>query len=108
MCRVMCDPNGLFCCGDPCQTIARGIVFRFADICTLFHHESQRRKVPAACTLLASAIASPVSALLVISCCRTCHLDNGLPTRAADPAVHRTQHLRTWQMLCTLLALRCG
>lgn len=43
--RVMCDPNGLFCCGDPCQTIARGIVFRFADICTLFHHESQRRKV---------------------------------------------------------------
>ena len=45
VCRVMCDPNGLFCCGDPCQTIARGIVFRFADICTLFHHESQRRKV---------------------------------------------------------------
>ena len=45
VCRVMCDPNGLFCCGDPCQTIARGIVFRFADICTLFHNESQRRKV---------------------------------------------------------------
>ncbi|KAA6421340.1 MAG: hypothetical protein FRX49_08618 [Trebouxia sp. A1-2] len=43
--RVMCEPNGLFCCGDPCQTIARGIVFRFADICTLFHQESQRRKV---------------------------------------------------------------
>lgn len=42
--RVMCDPNGLFCCGDPCQTIAPGIVFRFADICTLFHNESQRRK----------------------------------------------------------------
>ncbi|KAL0051259.1 hypothetical protein WJX82_004398 [Trebouxia sp. C0006] len=42
--RTMCDANGLFCCGDPCQTIARGIVFRFADICTLFHHESQRRK----------------------------------------------------------------
>ncbi|DBB04235.1 TPA: hypothetical protein ACH3X1_013259 [Trebouxia sp. C0004] len=42
--RVMCEPNGLFCCGDPCQTIARGIVFRFADICTLFHQESQRRK----------------------------------------------------------------
>ncbi|DBA81851.1 TPA: hypothetical protein ACH3X1_007570 [Trebouxia sp. C0004] len=42
--RTMCDANGLFCCGDPCQTIARGIVFRFADICTLFHHESHRRK----------------------------------------------------------------
>ncbi|KAK9807285.1 hypothetical protein WJX73_007725 [Symbiochloris irregularis] len=42
--RVCSDPNGLFYCGDTCQTIARGIGFRFTDICTLFHDEAQRRK----------------------------------------------------------------
>ena len=26
--RVVADPNGLFMCGDTCQTIARGIGFR--------------------------------------------------------------------------------
>lgn len=31
--------------GDTCQTIARGIGFRFADIRTLFFEQSQRRKV---------------------------------------------------------------
>ena len=44
-CRVLADPNGLFCCGDPCQTIAQGVAFRFADICTMFHKESERRRV---------------------------------------------------------------
>ncbi|KAK9820310.1 hypothetical protein WJX72_008781 [[Myrmecia] bisecta] len=42
--RVVSDPNGLFYCGDTCQTIARGIGFRFADIQTLFHDEAERRK----------------------------------------------------------------
>jgi hypothetical protein len=28
--RVVADPNGLFMCGDTCQTIARGIGFRRA------------------------------------------------------------------------------
>jgi len=27
--RVCVDPNGLFYCGDTCQTIARGIGFRW-------------------------------------------------------------------------------
>ena len=29
--RVVADPNGLFFCGDTCQTIARGIGFRRGD-----------------------------------------------------------------------------
>lgn len=33
--------------GDTCQTIARGIGFRFEDIRTLFYDESVRRKVGA-------------------------------------------------------------
>ncbi|GLI67622.1 hypothetical protein VaNZ11_011869, partial [Volvox africanus] len=33
---VAADPNTLFYCGDTAQTIARGIGFRFTDICTLF------------------------------------------------------------------------
>ncbi|KAK9854785.1 hypothetical protein WJX84_000152 [Apatococcus fuscideae] len=41
---VINNPNGLFYCGDSCQTIARGVGFRFADIRTLFHDEAERRK----------------------------------------------------------------
>ena len=43
-CRVVRNPNSLFYCGDTCQTIARGVGFRFADIRTLFWEESLRRK----------------------------------------------------------------
>jgi hypothetical protein len=34
---VVADPNGLFLCGDTCQTIARGIGFRFTDVKQLFY-----------------------------------------------------------------------
>eukprot|EP00741_Cyanophora_paradoxa_P001229 tig00000471_g1186.t1 len=33
------DPGGLFFCGDTCQTIARGLSFRFCDLRSLFHSE---------------------------------------------------------------------
>ncbi|PSC71609.1 TPR and ankyrin repeat-containing 1-like isoform A [Micractinium conductrix] len=39
--RVVADPNGMFLCGDTCQTIARGIGFRFTDVKQLFW-EAQR------------------------------------------------------------------
>lgn len=39
--RVVASPNGLFLCGDTCQTIARGIGFRFTDVKQLFY-EAQR------------------------------------------------------------------
>ncbi len=53
VCSVVNNPNGLFYCGDSCQTIARGVGFRFADIRTLFHDEAERRKV--SILLIASA-----------------------------------------------------
>eukprot|EP00741_Cyanophora_paradoxa_P017152 tig00020960_g16564.t1 len=34
------DPKGLFFCGDTCQTIARGVGFRFCDLRSLFHKEA--------------------------------------------------------------------
>lgn len=34
----ICDPNKLFFTGDTCQTIARGINFRFCDLRSLFHY----------------------------------------------------------------------
>eukprot|EP00899_Mesostigma_viride_P010553 jgi/Mesvir1/1949/Mv22967-RA.1 len=40
--RVCVDPNGLFLTGDTAQTIARGVAFRFADLRSIFHHESTR------------------------------------------------------------------
>jgi hypothetical protein len=30
----LADPNALFYCGDTCQTIARGVGFRFEDVRT--------------------------------------------------------------------------
>jgi hypothetical protein len=36
--------HSLFYCGDTCQTIARGIGFRFADIRTLIYEEAQQQK----------------------------------------------------------------
>lgn len=35
------DKNGLVFCGDTCQTIARGVEFRFADLMSLFHRLKQ-------------------------------------------------------------------
>lgn len=43
--RVVSSMNGLFYCGDSCQTIARGVGFRFADIRTMFYDEAERIKV---------------------------------------------------------------
>jgi len=40
--RTCYDPNGMFYSGDTCQTIARGIGFRFVDIGTLFFSEGQK------------------------------------------------------------------
>eukprot|EP00741_Cyanophora_paradoxa_P016636 tig00000198_g16065.t1 len=34
------DGGGLFFCGDTCQTIARGLSFRFCDLRSLFHLEA--------------------------------------------------------------------
>ncbi|KAL4457799.1 hypothetical protein ABPG75_012664 [Micractinium tetrahymenae] len=45
--RIVSDPNGLFLCGDTCQTIARGIGFRFTDVKQLFYQE-QREAAEAA------------------------------------------------------------
>ncbi|GMH41224.1 hypothetical protein BSKO_09134 [Bryopsis sp. KO-2023] len=42
--RVVSDPNGLFYCGDTCQTISRGVGFRFDDIKTLLYKEARRHK----------------------------------------------------------------
>ncbi|GMH41232.1 hypothetical protein BSKO_09142 [Bryopsis sp. KO-2023] len=42
--RVASDPNCLFYCGDTCQTISRGVGFRFDDIRTLFFEEAELRK----------------------------------------------------------------
>lgn len=36
--------RSLFYCGDTCQTIARGIGFRFTDIRTLMYDEGQERR----------------------------------------------------------------
>eukprot|EP00775_Hariotina_reticulata_P001454 gene1454-1796_t len=40
--RVCADPNSMFYCGDTCQTIARGIGFRFEDVKTLMYREGCR------------------------------------------------------------------
>ena len=42
--QVCVDKNGLFFTGDTCQTIARGVGFRFEELTSLFHHlaESER------------------------------------------------------------------
>lgn len=45
-CRVIADPSGLFYCGDTCQTITRGVGFRFTDIKTLFYAESKKESQP--------------------------------------------------------------
>jgi len=42
--RCVIDPNSLFYCGDTCQTIARGIGFRFTDIRTLLYEEAQEQR----------------------------------------------------------------
>ncbi|KAL4858033.1 TPR and ankyrin repeat-containing protein 1 [Chlorella vulgaris] len=42
--RVVADPNGLFLCGDTCQTIARGIGFRFTDLFFQEQREAQLAK----------------------------------------------------------------
>jgi hypothetical protein len=34
------NPNDLFLAGDTCQTIARGVGFRFQDLTTMFHEMS--------------------------------------------------------------------
>lgn len=44
MCRVVL-PNNLFYCGDTCQTITRGVGFRFEDIRTLFFYERRSQQV---------------------------------------------------------------
>jgi hypothetical protein len=36
--EVCHDKNGLFFTGDTCQTIARGVGFRFEELTTMFHH----------------------------------------------------------------------
>ena len=36
--QVCRDKNGLFFTGDTCQTIARGVGFRFEELTTMFHH----------------------------------------------------------------------
>lgn len=36
--------RSLFYCGDTCQTIARGIGFRFTDIRTLLYEEAQEQR----------------------------------------------------------------
>eukprot|EP00741_Cyanophora_paradoxa_P017382 tig00020964_g16791.t1 len=35
------DAGGLFFCGDTCQTIARGVSFRFCDLRSLFHAQGK-------------------------------------------------------------------
>eukprot|EP00741_Cyanophora_paradoxa_P013250 tig00000178_g12798.t2 len=42
------DAGGLFFCGDTCQTIARGVSFRFCDLRSLFHSEVNVAGAPAA------------------------------------------------------------
>ena len=42
--RQVChDKNGLFFTGDTCQTIARGVGFRFEELTTMFHHVRARQ-----------------------------------------------------------------
>ena len=36
------DPNSLFLTGDTCQTIARGVGFRFAELQSMFHELHER------------------------------------------------------------------
>ena len=46
----MCaDKNALFFTGDTCQTIARGVGFRFEDLTTMFFQlgEQQRKELSA-------------------------------------------------------------
>lgn len=76
-CRVVRNPNSLFYCGDTCQTIARGVGFRFTDIRTLFWEESLRRKV----------FPSP---LLVLSACM--HACMQLCARLASPGMCKHLH----------------
>ena len=45
MCRLVTELSGLLYFGDPCQTIAPGIVFRFKDVCTMLHKVVQDSKV---------------------------------------------------------------
>ena len=63
--------------GDTCQTIARGIGFRFADLRTLFFEESQRRKV-----CIRSGIDKP---FYVLAQRLYWHEASGLPTALGDP-----------------------
>ncbi|KIZ02024.1 hypothetical protein MNEG_5936 [Monoraphidium neglectum] len=44
----LADPNALFYCGDTCQTIARGVGFRFEDVRTLLYNEGKRREAAGA------------------------------------------------------------
>jgi len=44
---VCSDANGFFFTGDTCQTIARGVGFRFSDLRTLFYLQKENSKVPA-------------------------------------------------------------
>ena len=37
------DKNALFFTGDTCQTIARGVGFRFEELTTMFHHVRERQ-----------------------------------------------------------------
>ncbi|EFJ46513.1 hypothetical protein VOLCADRAFT_118102 [Volvox carteri f. nagariensis] len=59
---VAADPNTLFYCGDTAQTIARGIGFRFTDICTLFYEENQRRQQQQLQQQMAAAAAAAAAA----------------------------------------------
>ena len=42
--EVCADKNGLFFTGDTCQTIARGVGFRFEELTSLFHHLAERER----------------------------------------------------------------
>lgn len=42
--EVCADKNALFFTGDTCQTIARGVGFRFEDLTTMFFQRSEEQK----------------------------------------------------------------
>ena len=55
---VMANPNGLFYCGDTCQTIMRGVGFRFADVRTLIYDEAKGRQEAAEAAAAGSGLGS--------------------------------------------------
>ena len=84
--EVCHDKNALFLTGDTCQTIARGVGFRFEDLTTMFYHlaEVPQRAHPRARVGL-SACSPPNSISLNACIARACTGPQGKPRRVWPP-----------------------